>query len=74
MIKKGDHPNLKYANSSSNYYVIMIYKISKILKSKIFNFLRIHVARSADLKQTITSKRLLFAQDTSWSDLARVAR
>ena len=58
--------NHKCANSSLNYYVIMmVQNLEKISKSKISQFFRISEARSAELKQTTTAKRLLFAQDTS---------
>ena len=40
--------NLKYANSSLNYYVIMMLQnLKKVLKSKISNFFLIPEARSA---------------------------
>ena len=58
--------NLKYANSSSNYNVIMmLQKLKKIKNLKISNFFRISEARSAELKQATTAKRLLLAKDTS---------
>ena len=50
--------NLQYTNSSSNYYVIMI--LQNLKKKN-----RISKARSAELKQVTTAKRLLFAEDTS---------
>ena len=48
--------NLKYANSSPNYYVIMM-----LLNTKNSNSFRIPEAQSAELKQT-TAKWLLFAR------------
>ena len=40
-------PNLKYANSSSNYYAIMIVQnLKKVLKLKISNFFLIHEANN----------------------------
>ena len=43
--------NLKYANSSSNYYVIMmVQNLKKIKKSRISKNFRIFEARSAELK------------------------
>ena len=54
--------NHKHAHSSSNYCAIMmIQNLKKINKSKISNFFRISAARCAELKQTTTAKRLLFA-------------
>ena len=47
-------PNLKYANSSSNYYVMMMLQnLKKVLKSKMSNVFLISEARSAVLKQII---------------------
>ena len=57
--------NHKYANSSSNLCHHDVTKLEKIKKSNISNFFRIPEARSAELKQTTTAKRLLFARDTS---------
>ena len=49
-------------------------KFKRNLKIENFQFLRILDARSAELKQITTANRLLFARDTSWSDIASVAR
>ena len=57
--------NRKYANSSSNYYVIMMGQIlKKISKLRTSNFFRISETRIANLKQTTTASGL-FARDTS---------
>ena len=54
--------NLKYAKSSSNYYVIMM--LQNLKKNRNFQFYRIPEARSAELKEITTSKQLLFARET----------
>ena len=60
-------PNLKYANSSSNYHVVMMVENLKTMKKRNRKFKknRIPDARSAELKQTTTAKRLLFTRDMS---------
>ena len=56
--------NLKNAISSSKYYIMMLENLENSKKSKISNFFRISKARSAEMKQTTTAKRSLFAQET----------
>ena len=56
--------NLKYASSSSNYYVFMMLQNLKKLNVEVLQILRISEARNAELMQTTTAKRLLFARDT----------
>ena len=51
----------------------MVQNFQKISNSKISKKIRIPEESNANLKQTTTAKRLLFAQDTSWSDLASAA-
>ena len=57
--------NLKYAYSSSNYYVIIMIQNLKKFKLENFQKNRIPEALNANLKQTTTAKRLLFARDMS---------
>ena len=65
--------NLKYAYSSLNYYIIiMVQNFFKCFNSNISKKIRILEALNANLMQTTTAKLLLFAQDTSLSDLASV--
>ena len=47
--------NLKYNNSTLNYYVIMTVQNLKIFKTENFQFFRIPEARSAELKQITTA-------------------
>ena len=50
-------PNLKYANSSTNYYVIMMLQnLKKVFESKIFNFFLIPEARSAVYSQHVVKR------------------
>ena len=58
--------NLKYANSSSNLYVIMIVQILKKIKNKNkLQFFSHSRGTEGRVEATTTASRLLFARDTS---------
>ena len=65
MIEKGLPPQI--LNMLTHRRILRHHDVTNLesSKSKFSNFIRIPEARSADLKQTTTAKRLLFARDTS---------
>ena len=59
--------NQKYANSSSNYHVIMmVLNLKKINKSKISKKIRISVARSTEVKQIVICVRHVVKRPKNW--------